>query len=81
MNSDKKVAITVTEASQDFPHVISLAEEYGQVYLLKNNEPRYLLLDLEKSPVIDMTEDGKIDFVAARILKRHINAFRELEKW
>ena len=81
MSSDKKAAITVVEASQDFPRAISLAEEHGQVYLLEKNEPRYLLVDLEKSPVIDMTEDEKIDFVAARILKKHKDAFRELAKW
>jgi len=35
---------------------------------------------LEKSPIIEMTDDEKIDFVAARILKKHKEAFLELAK-
>ncbi|MCR5731339.1 MAG: hypothetical protein K6G51_00120 [Sphaerochaetaceae bacterium] len=34
----------------------------------------------KESPVLDMTDDEKIDFVAARILKRYHKAFEELAK-
>ena len=46
----------------------------------KNNKPKYLLLDLESNPQIGMTDDEKIDFVAARILKKYKPAFLELAK-
>lgn len=39
-----------------------------------------MLIDLDSSPVIDMTDDEKIDFVAARILKKFRPAFLELAK-
>jgi antitoxin Phd len=39
-----------------------------------------MLIDLENSPMIEMTEDEKIDFVAARILKKYKPAFLELAK-
>ena len=48
--------------------------------IFKNNRPRYMLIDLENSPVLDLTEDEKIDVVAARILKRFKPAFQELAK-
>ena len=41
---------------------------------------KYMLIDLENSPMIEMTEDEKIDFVAARILKKYKPAFMELAK-
>ena len=39
-----------------------------------------MLIDLDKSPTIEMSDDVKIDFVAARILKKYKPAFLELAK-
>ena len=80
MYIDTNTIISVSEANQNFTRATRIAEEYGQAILFKNNRPRYLLIDLEQSPVIEMTDDEKIDFVAARILKKHKEAFLELAK-
>lgn len=48
--------------------------------IFKNNRSKYMLIDIENSPVIDMTDDEKIDFVAARILKKYKAAFLELSR-
>lgn len=80
MNIDTNTIVSVTEANQNFSRVTRIAEKHGQAILFKNNRPRYLLIDLENSPIIDMTEDEKIDFVASRVLKKHKNAFLELAK-
>ena len=72
--------VSVSEAEQDFARVLEIAEADGEVMILDNGKPRYLLTDIEKSPIIEMTEDEKIDFVAARILKEHKAAFLELAK-
>ena len=58
----------------------SVAEKNGQAVIFKNNRPKYMLIDLERSPVLDLTDDEKIDIVAARILKRFRPAFEELAK-
>lgn len=80
MQIDTNTIVSVTEANQNFSRVTRIAEKHGQAVLFKNNRPRYLLIDMERSPVIDMTEDEKIDFVAARILREHKQAFLELAK-
>ena len=72
--------ISVTEANQNFSRATRIAENSGQAVIFKNNRPRYLLTDLDKNPVIEMTDDEKIDFVAARILKKYKPAFLELAK-
>ena len=79
-NIDTKTIVSVSEANQNFSRVTRIAEKHGQAVLFKNNRPRYLLIDMENSPVIDMTDDEKIDFVAARILKKYKEAFLELAK-
>lgn len=80
MRIDTNDIISVTEANQNFSRVTRIAEKRGQAVIFKNNRPRYMLIDLENSPILDMTEDEKIDVVAARILKRFKPAFQELAK-
>ena len=48
--------------------------------MMKNNRPKFLLIDLETEPQIEMTEDEKLEFVAKRILREHKAAFEELAK-
>ena len=72
--------VSTSEANQNFSRVTRIADAHGQAVIFKNNRPRYMLIDLENSPILDMTEDEKIDVVAARILKRFKPAFQELAK-
>ncbi len=80
MRIDTNTIISVTEANQNFSRVTRIAERSGQAVIFKNNRPKFLLIDLENSPILDMTDDEKIDVVAARILKRFKPAFEELAK-
>ena len=82
MTIDTNTIVSVTEANQNFSRVTRIAEKSanGQAVIFKNNRPKYMLVDLDNSPLIDMTDDEKIDFVAARILKKYKPAFMELAK-
>ncbi len=77
---DTSSIVSDTEATQNFSKVTRIAEAQGQALIFKDNRPKYMLIDLDSSPIIDMTDDEKIDFVAARILKRFKPAFLELAK-
>ena len=72
--------LSITEANQNFSKATNLADLKGQVYIFKRNKPRYVLINLEESPIIEMSDDEKIDFVALRILKRFRPAFEELAR-
>jgi antitoxin Phd len=80
MNIDTNSIISVTEANQNFTRATKLAEKNGQAVIFKNNKPKYLLIDIDSSPILDMSDDEKIDVVAARVLKRYKPAFMELAK-
>ena len=72
--------ISISEANQNFSKAVKIAERSGKAIIFKGSKPRYMLVDIEKSPVIEMSDDEKIDFVAARILKKYKPAFMELAK-
>ena len=80
MKIDTNEIGTATESNQNFSRVARMAEKKGRVVIFKNNRPKLLVIDLDKEPQIEMTEDEKLEFVAARILKEHRAAFEELAK-
>lgn len=72
--------LSVSEANQNFSRASKMADQEGKVIIFKNNRPKYMLVNLDETPLIEMTDDEKIDFVAKRILKKHKKAFEELAK-
>lgn len=72
--------VSASEANQNFSRVTRIADAQGQTVIFKNNKPKYLLVDIESTPYFDMTDDEKIDVIAARILKKFKPAFEELAK-
>lgn len=72
--------VSMTEANQNFSRVTRIADANGQAIVFKNNRPKYLLIDMDRSPLLDMTDDEKMDVVAARIMKKFKPAFEELAK-
>ena len=80
MQINTNTIVSVTEANQNFSRVTRIAEKNGQAIIFKNNRPKYMVIDLDTSSFLELTDDEKIDIVAARILKRFKPAFEELAK-
>ena len=80
MEINARKIVSISEANQNFSRVARLVDKEGEVYIFKNNKPKYKIIDLEASTEIEMTNDEKIDFVAKRILNEHKDAFEELSK-
>ena len=80
MNINTNQIVSISEANQNFSKVARMVDKTGEVYIFKNNKAKYKLVDLENDNSIEMTDDEKIDFVAARILKKYRRAFEELAK-
>ncbi len=80
MKIDTNQMVSISEANQNFSRVARLADSRGSVLILKNNRPKYRLVDLSQDDEIEMTDDEKIDFVARRVLRTYRPAFLELAK-
>lgn len=72
--------ISITDVNQNFSRATKLADKTGEAVIFKNNKPKYILINLEENPQIEMSDREKILFVGQRILHEHINAFKELAK-
>ena len=80
MNINTNQIVSISEANQNFSRVARMEDKNGEVVIFKNNKPKYKLVDIESDTTIEMTDDEKIDFVAARVLKQYRRAFEELAK-
>ena len=80
MNIDIRKIVSISEANQNFSRIARMVDKQGELYIFKNNKPKYKLVDIENDATIEMTDDEKIDFVAARILRLYRPAFEELAK-
>ena len=72
--------VPISLASRNFSEVAHLAEKTGEVFLFKNNRPKFRLVDIEAHPELEMTDAERYEFVARRLLARHRAAFPELAK-
>ena len=48
MKIDTRRLVSMTEANQNFSRVARMVNENGSAVILKNNHPRYLVLDFQK---------------------------------
>lgn len=80
MDINTNQIVAISEANQDFSRIARTADRLGSVVIFKNNKPKYKLIDLDGSDNIEITDDEKIDIIAARILKKYRKAFEELAK-
>ena len=72
--------VSISEANQNFSKIAKLVDEDKSVVIMKNNKPKYILLDFEQFSKESLSEEEKLDIIADRILNENIVAFKELAK-
>ena len=80
MNINIENLVSISEANQNFSRVARLVDEKGTAVILKNNAPRYILLDYSLFRQNAVADDVDVGAAASRILAKHIKAFEELAK-
>lgn len=80
MMIDMEQIVTINEANQNFFRAARIADEHGEALLVQGNRPKYKLVNLELEPDLELTDDEKIEIIAARVMKRFKPAFMELAK-
>lgn len=77
---DTKNLVSITEASQNFSRVARLVEENGVAVILKNNVPRYVLVEYSQVENEQTAEDEDVMAVSRRLIAKNRRAYEELAK-
>ena len=73
-----KNLVSLSEANQNFSQVAKKVEKDGSVVILKNNKPKFVILDYDEVDTLELSDDEKIDIVAKRVLEKYKKAFKVL---
>ena len=80
MTVDTNTMISITEANQNFSKVARLVEENGTAVILKNNVPKYLVIEFSKAEESMIASDENVLAVSERIIKKNRKAYEVLAK-
>lgn len=72
--------VSITEANQNFSKVARLVDERGSAVILKNNVPRYLILEFSQAEQMQLAPDEDVMVLSARLLEQNREAYEELAK-
>lgn len=80
MNVNTNNLVSITEANQNFSRVARMVDEKGSVVILKNNSPRYLLIEFEKAEKEQLADNEDLLQVSKRLLEKNREAYEVLAK-
>lgn len=80
MTIDTNTMVSITEANQNFSKVARLVDEHGTVVILKNNVPRYLVIDFSKAESESEAADEDVLNISNRLLAKNKEAYEVLAR-
>jgi antitoxin Phd len=80
MKIDTNTMVSITEANQNFSKVARLVDEHGTAVILKNNVPRYLVIDFSKAENDSIASDEDIMSISKRLIEQNKGAYEVLAK-
>ena len=72
--------ISISEANQNFSKVARLVDQTGQVVILKNNVPRYLVIEFSQAEAEQLADDEDVRSLSKRLIEKNRKAYEELAK-
>ena len=80
MNINTKTLVSITEANQNFSKVARLVDENGAAVILKNNVPRYLIVEFAGAEEMQTSPDEDVMAISKRLIEQNKQAYEELAK-
>lgn len=72
--------ISISEANQNFSKVARLVDQTGQAVILKNNVPRYLVIEFSQAEAEQLADDEDVRSISKRLIEKNRKAYEELAK-
>jgi antitoxin Phd len=80
MMIDTNNMVSITEANQNFSRVARMVDEFGTAVILKNNVPRYLLVEYSQAEKEQLMPDEDVISISQRLIKKNMEAYSVLAK-
>lgn len=80
VNINTSSLVSITEANQNFSKVARLVDESGAAVILKNNVPRYLIVEFGQAEQEQLASDEDVLSISKRLIAKNRQAYEELAK-
>lgn len=80
MTINTNTMVSITEANQNFSKVARLVDEHGTAVILKNNVPRYLVIDFSKADNDAVAPNEDVLSISKRLIEKNKEAYEVLAK-
>mgnify|MGYP002715495596 CR=1 FL=1 len=80
MNIDSKTMVSISEANQNFSKIARLVDQYGSAVILKNNTPRYLIVEFNQADEVGVADIDELLASSDKLLKKNKAVYEELAK-
>ena len=75
-----KTMVSISEANQNFSKVARLVDQYGSAVILKNNSPRYLILEFNQADEQLSAQTDDVLAISEKLITRNKAVYEELAK-
>jgi len=72
--------VSITEANQNFSRIARMVDERGSVVILKNNVPRYLIMEFSQAEQEQTMTDEDVLSISRRIMAKNKEAYEVLAR-
>ena len=80
MNINTNTLVSISEANQNFSKIARLVDQYGSAVILKNNTPRYIILDFNQADEAVAATDEDVLALSSAMINRNKAIYQELAK-
>ena len=80
MTVDTDAIVSITEANQNFSRIARMVDEYGQVVIMKNNAPKYVLTEFNQADNKGKVSDEELKKMSEKLIKKNHKVYEELAK-
>lgn len=80
MTVNTKTLVSITEANQNFSKVARLVDQNGSAVILKNNVPRYIVLEYSEVEKMQTASDEDVADISKRLIAKNLEAYKVLAK-
>ena len=80
MTINTNALVSITEANQNFSRVARMADENGAVVILKNNTPRYLLIEFNAAEKEQTASNEDVMALSKRLIEQNKEAYEVLAR-
>ena len=77
---DTDILVSMTESNQNFSKVVRTVDENGMAVILKNNKPKYMVVDFTEYEEIKKARKKMLADTAKQLINENMEAFKELAK-